>query len=56
MMRRRAFLRQIALAATAIFNHADIDMRIAGNRDFVWKQQISGAQFQRNDGGPLDPR
>jgi hypothetical protein len=39
-----------------VFNKSDIDRLIATNRDFMWNQQISGARFQRIDGGPPDPR
>lgn len=39
-----------------VFAQADIDRLIATNRDFMWNQQISGAKFQRIDGGQPDPR
>jgi hypothetical protein len=39
-----------------VFNRADIDRLIATNRDFMWNQKVSGAQFQRIDGGQPDPR
>ena len=29
---------------------------IATNRDFMWNQQVTGAKFQRIDGGQPDPR
>jgi len=39
-----------------VFTKEDIDRLIATNRDFMWNQQITGARFQRIDGGPPDPR
>jgi len=39
-----------------VFTKADIDRLIATNRDFMWNHQLSGAKFQRIDGGPPDPR
>jgi len=38
------------------FKKADIDRLIVTNRDFMWNQQLSGARFQRIDGGQPDPR
>jgi len=39
-----------------VFHREDLDRLIATNRDFMWNHQISGAKFQRIDGGPPDPR
>jgi hypothetical protein len=39
-----------------VFTREDISRLIATNRDYMWNQQINGAQFQRIDGGPPDPR
>jgi hypothetical protein len=39
-----------------VFSREDIDRLIATNRDFMWNRQMSGAKFQRIDGGPADPR
>ena len=39
-----------------VFHREEIDRLIATNRDFMWNHQISGAKFQRIDGGPADPR
>jgi len=39
-----------------VFTKADIDRLIATNRDFMWNQQIQGAQFRRIDGGRPDKR
>ncbi|MDB6020681.1 MAG: hypothetical protein JWQ04_538 [Pedosphaera sp.] len=38
------------------FSREDINRLIATNRDFMWNQQMSGAKFQRIDGGEPDPR
>lgn len=49
-------------AITAAFGHGlvftreDVARLIATNRDFMWNQQVNGAQFQRIDGGTPDPR
>ncbi len=39
-----------------VFNRDDINRLIATNRDFMWNHKISGARFQRIDGGTPDPR
>lgn len=39
-----------------VFTKTDIDRLIATNRDFMWNQRVSGAKFQRIDGGQTDPR
>ncbi|MGD0226583.1 MAG: hypothetical protein ABSF71_30010 [Terriglobia bacterium] len=39
-----------------VFSRQDIDRLIATNRDYMWNQQIQGANFQRIDGGTPDPR
>jgi len=39
-----------------VFTKEDIDRLIATNRDFMWNQQVTGARFQRIDGGRPDPR
>ena len=39
-----------------VFDRADLDRLIATNRDFMWNQQVTGARFQRIDGGQPDPR
>jgi len=39
-----------------VFTASDLNRLIATNRDFMWNQQLIGAQFQRIDGGPPDPR
>jgi len=39
-----------------IFTREDIQRLIATNRDFIWNQQVTGAKFQRIDGGQPDPR
>jgi hypothetical protein len=39
-----------------VFKKPDIDRLIATNRDFMWNRQLSGARFQRIDGGQPDPR
>ncbi|MCU0913286.1 MAG: glycoside hydrolase family 88 protein [Planctomycetes bacterium] len=39
-----------------VFTRDDIQRLIATNRDFMWNQQVTGAKFQRLDGGPSDPR
>ncbi len=39
-----------------VFNREDINRLIATNRDFMWNHKISGARFQRIDGGTPDPR
>jgi hypothetical protein len=37
------------------FTKADLLKLIATNRDFMWNQQLTGAAFQRIDGGKPDP-
>jgi hypothetical protein len=39
-----------------VLDRADIDHLVATNPDFMWNQQVSGAQFERIDGGPPNPR
>jgi hypothetical protein len=39
-----------------VFTQEDIQRLVATNRDFMWNQQVSGAKFQRIDGGRPDPR
>ena len=39
-----------------VFTKEDIQRLIATNRDFMWNQQVTGARFQRIDGGQPDPR
>ena len=39
-----------------VFGKEDLSRLIATNRDFMWNQQITGAEFQRIDGGKPDPR
>ncbi len=39
-----------------VFGQEEIDRLIATNRDFMWSQQVTGAAFQRIDGGQPDPR
>jgi hypothetical protein len=39
-----------------VFSKNDIDRLIATNRDFMWNQQVTGARFQRIDGGQPDSR
>ena len=39
-----------------VFTKTEIDRLSATNRDFMWNHQISGAKFQRIDGGEPDPR
>ena len=39
-----------------VFTKEDIQRLIATNRDFLWNQQVTGAKFQRIDGGSADPR
>ena len=39
-----------------VFTKTDLDRLIATNRDFMWNQQLPGAQFQRIDGGQPDAR
>ena len=39
-----------------VFTKADIDRLIATNRDYMWNQQVTGAGFQRIDGGKPDAR
>ena len=39
-----------------VFQREDIDRLIATNRDFMWNGEVSGAKFQRIDGGATDPR
>jgi hypothetical protein len=39
-----------------VFTKEDIQRLIATNRDFMWNQQVTGARFQRIDGGSADPR
>jgi len=39
-----------------VFTKEDIQRLIATNRDFMWNKQVTGAKFQRIDGGQPDPR
>jgi hypothetical protein len=39
-----------------VFDQGDIERLIATNRDFMWNHQLTGAKFQRIDGGQPDPR
>lgn len=39
-----------------VFTKDDLQRLIATNRDFMWNQQVTGARFQRIDGGESDPR
>lgn len=39
-----------------VFTKEDIDRLIATNRDFMWNHEMTGAKFQRIDGGPVDDR
>jgi hypothetical protein len=39
-----------------VFTKGDIERLIATNRDFMWNQALTGAKFQRIDGGQPDPR
>lgn len=39
-----------------VFNKDDLQRLVATNRDFMWNQQLTGAKFQRIDGGQSDPR
>jgi hypothetical protein len=39
-----------------VFVLEDIDRLVATNRDFMWNRQLAGAEFQRIDGRPADPR
>lgn len=39
-----------------VFTKEDIQRLIATNRDFMWNQQVTGAKFQRINGGQPDPR
>jgi hypothetical protein len=39
-----------------VFSRNDIHRLISTNRDFMWNQQITGAKFQRIDGGQPDHR
>jgi hypothetical protein len=39
-----------------VFTREDIGRLIATNRDLMWNQQVSGAKFQRIDGGEPDKR
>jgi hypothetical protein len=39
-----------------VFTNEDIGRLIATNRDFMWNQEVTGAKFQRIDGGKPDPR
>ncbi len=39
-----------------VFDRPWLDKLIATNRDFMWNQQVEGAQFQRIDGGQPDAR
>jgi hypothetical protein len=39
-----------------VFSKQDIQQFIATNRDFMWNRQVTGARFQRIDGGQPDPR
>ena len=45
-----------AFAHGLVFTRDDLTRLIATNRDFMWNQQVNGAQFQRIDGGAPDPR
>jgi hypothetical protein len=45
-----------AFQHNVVFSLQDIDRLIATKRDFMWNRQISGAKFQRIDGGQPDPR
>jgi hypothetical protein len=39
-----------------VFDRDDLARLIRTNRDFMWNQQMTGARFQRIDGGQPDPR
>jgi hypothetical protein len=39
-----------------VFTKEDLDRLVATNRDFMWNQQVQGAQFKRIDGGQPDNR
>ena len=39
-----------------VFTQEDIARLVATNRDFMWNQQVTGAKFQRIDGGKPDKR
>ncbi len=39
-----------------VFSKEDLRRLVVTNRDFMWNQQIEGAEFQRIDGGKPDPR
>jgi hypothetical protein len=39
-----------------VFTRDDVQRLIATNRDFMWNQQVKGANFQRIDGGEADSR
>jgi hypothetical protein len=39
-----------------VFTREDLQRLIATNRDFMWNQQVTGAKFQRIDGGESDDR
>jgi hypothetical protein len=39
-----------------VFTQDDLQRLIATNRDFMWNRQITGAKFQRIDGGESDAR
>ncbi|MFH1716034.1 MAG: hypothetical protein ABIF19_01675 [Planctomycetota bacterium] len=43
-------------AKWVVFTKEDIQRLIATNRNFMWNQQVTGARFQRIDGGRPDPR
>ncbi len=39
-----------------VFTKTEIERLIATNRDFMWNHKVTGAAFQRMDGGPVDDR
>ncbi|MGD0093582.1 MAG: hypothetical protein ABSE73_27045 [Planctomycetota bacterium] len=39
-----------------VFTKEDVDRLVATNRDFMWNKQVTGAGFQRIDGGKPDNR
>lgn len=39
-----------------VFTSEDIRRLVATNRDFMWNQKLTGARFQRIDGGQPDQR
>jgi hypothetical protein len=45
-----------AFEHTVVFGKDDLDRLIATNRDFMWDHHITGARFQRIDGGEPDSR